>query len=244
VKNLVALFALVASFFVCRNGMAQDDSLSWSFAPYLWASDTKLDLTWRSSPVGGADISFGDLVDTLEAAAMFQLEAGRGNWSSFLDLTYLSTSDASSSGQLELAVDSKQWFVDVSAGYWPTAFGTGLNVFGGIRYTGFDTDYDWVISGSPALNRGSSQNYADVLVGIRYIGTINERWGYLVRGDTSFGDSEGTWLARAVATYAVGGTAGNRVVFGYQFKSAEFRDREITTDYSYRGLLVGIQFQF
>ena len=148
-KNLVASFALVASFFVCQNGMAQDDSLSWSFAPYLWASDTKLDLAWRSSPVGGADISFGDLVDTLEAAAMFQLEAGRGNWSSFLDLTYLSTSDASSLGQLELAVDSKQWFVDVAAGYWPTAIGTGLNVFGGIRYTGFDTDYELAYQGRP-----------------------------------------------------------------------------------------------
>jgi hypothetical protein len=54
-KNLVASIALVASFFVCQNGMAQDDSLSWSFAPYLWASDTKLDLAWLSSPVGGAE---------------------------------------------------------------------------------------------------------------------------------------------------------------------------------------------
>lgn len=238
---VIAIIAGIGSSGACY---ARDQEMSWSFAPYIWGANTELDMRWRDSPAGGADISFGDLVDTLEAAAMFQLEAGRGNWSSFVDLTYLSTSDSASQAQLELGADSKQLFVDLAAGYWPASVGSGLNVFGGVRYTRFDNDYSLRVSGVPVASRGSTQDYADVLVGARYVAQVNERWGYLLRADTSFGDSEGSWLVRAMGTYTIGSGAGSSALLGYQFKSAEFRDRDVTTDYSYHGLVAGLQFRF
>ena len=39
-------------------------------------------------------------------------------------------------------------------------------------------------------------------------------------------------------------SGGSSVLLGYQFKSAEFRDRDFTTDYSYHGLVAGLQFRF
>ena len=224
---------------------ADEQGISWSFTPYIWGANTKLDLKWRDSPVGnGADISFGDLVDTLESAAMFQLEAGRNNWSSFVDLTYLSTSDSAGQGQLELSADSKQYFVDLAASYWPVSMGFGLNVYGGIRYTRFENDYSLAVAGAPLADTGSTQSYADALIGIRYLAQIDEHWGYLLRADTSFGDSEGTWLVRAMGTYDVGKAGGSSVLFGYQFKSAEFREQDFTSKYSYQGFVAGFQFRF
>jgi hypothetical protein len=221
---------------------AAENDLSWSFTPYLWAANTQLDITWRESPAGGADIGFGDLLDTLEGAAMFQLEAGRRHWSSFLDLTYLSTSDSAGRNQINLSADSKQVFADVAAGYWPVSAGSGLNFFGGLRYTRFDNDYSLSLSGTTIADRDTSQDYTDALIGVRYVGDFNGRWGYLLRADTSFGDSDGTWLARAMVTYDIGRVGMGRVLIGYQLKSADFRDRELTTDYTYQGLVVGFQF--
>jgi hypothetical protein len=69
------------------------ESLQWSITPYLWASQTNVDLTLRGDPVGGDTISFKDLLDQLDTAFMIHAEAGRGNWSAFADLTYLETSN-------------------------------------------------------------------------------------------------------------------------------------------------------
>lgn len=70
------------------------DPLKWSVTPYIWASNTTLDLSFRGSPIGGADISFKDLMDVTDGSLQVHVEAGKGNWSMFTDLTYISTSDS------------------------------------------------------------------------------------------------------------------------------------------------------
>jgi hypothetical protein len=59
------------------------ESVQWSATPYLWASDTTVDLSFRNDPVGGDQLSFNDLLDVLDSAFMINVEAGRGNWSLF-----------------------------------------------------------------------------------------------------------------------------------------------------------------
>jgi hypothetical protein len=62
------------------------DSLQWSVTPYIWASHTTVDLSLRDSPIGGADISFSDLMDITDGSFQGHVEAGKGNWSLFTDL--------------------------------------------------------------------------------------------------------------------------------------------------------------
>ena len=62
--------------------------------------------------------------------------------------------------------------------------------------------------------------------------------------DLSFGDSEGTFLLRANFAYIVGKHRQNRILFGYQYKEAEFRDDDVVTDFSYQGPMAGFNFHF
>ena len=39
----------------------------------------------------------------------------------------------------------------------------------------------------------------DFMLGARYTWSLSERWGLTLRGDGSFGDTEGTWNTSAVA---------------------------------------------
>ena len=90
----------------------------------------------------------------------------------------------------------------------------------------------------------STNDYYDALLGIRCRFELAERWELLTHGDLSFGDSEGTFLLRANFAYIVGKHRQNRILFGYQYKEAEFRDGDLVTDFSYQGPIAGFNFRF
>lgn len=229
----------------------EDDSLKWSITPYVWAPHTTADINLRDQNIGTGDVSFSDLLDKLDAAFMIHVEAGRGKWSAFGDLTYLSTSDGTSIAPFSVDTDSKQLFFDAVVAYWPNGIDSSLNVFGGIRYSDFDARFrissgDTVVS-EPRLNR----DYTDVLVGMRYYYDFSDRWSLIARGDASFGPSEGTTLLRANLAWKVGKRRQNSVLVGYQYKQAEFApglleaDLELlTVDFTYNGPMVGFNFRF
>lgn len=220
------------------------DSLKWSITPYIWATNTTLDVSFRGSPIGGADISFSDLMDITDGSFQAHVEAGKGNWSMFIDLTYINTSDTFDLDLIGIGSESKQTFIDAVAAYWPGGEGTPLNFYGGIRYTGFDDKYSFSLGDVPLGTRRNSTDNIDALVGVRYRFDLAERWSLLTRGDVSFGDSEGTWLVQGLLAYTVGKRQQNRILFGYQYKQAEFEDGELDTDYTYHGPMAGFNFRF
>ena len=63
-------------------------------------------------------------------------------------------------------------------------------------------------------------------------------------GDISFGDSECAFLLRANFAYIVGKRRQNRILFGYQYKEAEFKDGGLLMDFSYQGPMAGFNFRF
>ena len=79
---------------------------------------------------------------------------------------------------------------------------------------------------------------------MRYRFDLSERWALLTHADVSGGDSEGSFLLRGMFAWTVGKRQANRVLFGYQYKEAEFQDGDLTTDFSYGGPLVGFDFRF
>ncbi len=48
----------------------------------------------------------------------------------------------------------------------------------------------------------------------------------------------------AVLGYTVGKRQLNRILFGYQYKEAEFKDGGLTTDFTYGGPMAGFNFRF
>ncbi len=63
-------------------------------------------------------------------------------------------------------------------------------------------------------------------------------------GDTSFGDSEGTWQVQGLFAYTVGKRRRNHIVFGYRYKQAEFKDGALITEHTFDGPIAGFNFRF
>jgi hypothetical protein len=224
----------------------QADAPKWSITPYIWATETRVDLALRDANIGTGEISFGDLLDVLDAAFMIHVEGGGGNWSAFGDLTYLKTSDSSERTLFVVDTNSKQLFFDGAVAWWPGGAGSNFNLYGGMRYSGFDDRYTFrlVTDNTPVGERRATKDYYDALVGLRYRFDFSERWALLTRADTSFGDSEGTVLLQANLAWTVGKRLQNRVMLGYQYKTAEFKDGDLRLDFDYQGPLAGFNFRF
>ena len=245
-KQPLPLLIVISSLvlFASQAQAQNSDSAQWSITPYIWASDTTVDITFRDTNIGAGDISFSDLLDVLDAAFMIHVEGGKGNWSGFGDLTYLDTSDTTERTLITIDASNEQIFFDAAVAYWPQGVGSPLSLFGGLRYTGFDDRYRFSISGTQVGEQRSSTDYYDALLGVRYRFDLSERWALWTHGDFSFGDSEGTFLLRANFGYTVGKRRQNRILFGYQYKEAEFKNGDLITDFSYTGPMAGFQFRF
>jgi hypothetical protein len=224
----------------------QADAPHWSITPYIWATETRVDLALRDANIGAGEISFGDLLDVLDAAFMIHVEGGGGSWSAFGDLTYLKTSDSSERTLFVVDTNSKQLFFDGAVAWWPGGVGSNFNLYGGMRYSGFDDRYTFrlVTDNTPVGERRATKDYYDALVGLRYRFDFSERWALLTRADTSFGDSEGTVLLQANLAWTVGKRLQNRVMLGYQYKTAEFKDGDLRLDFDYQGPMAGFNFRF
>ena len=243
----VLALAMLVMLIAAPAARAQDaDGFNWSITPYIWATETTVDLTFRDADIGAGEISFSDLLDVLDAAFMIHVEGGRGNWSAFGDLTYLKTSDSTERTALVVDSNSEQLFLDAAAAWWPGGVGSNLSLFGGLRYSGFDDRYAFrlIINNAPVGERRSTKDYYDALIGLRYRFDLSERWALLTRADTSFGDSEGTVLLQANLAWTVGKRQQNRILFGYQYKTAEFRDADLRLDFDYQGPMAGFNFRF
>jgi len=246
-RTILLSTALLATGLGAAPGVAQaqsGDGLMWSITPYLWGTNTKVDLTYRDRDLASQDISFGDLLDIMDAAFMVNVEAGRGQWSAFADLTYLKTSDKDKRQFTTINVSSEQVFLDAALAFWPSGLGTGFSVFGGIRYTGMDDKFRVTLGDLQPRKIRSNKDYADALLGLRYRWDLAPRWSLLLHGDGSFGSSEGTWLLRGVFGYTVGQREMNKILFGYQYKAAEFEDHDLGLDFTYYGPVAGFSFRF
>lgn len=247
-RKLASIIILILGFSgVATTASAQQTSgPTWSVTPYLWGSHTKVDLTFRDANIGAGEISFSDLLDILDAAFMVQIEGGKGNWSAFGDLTYLKTSDTNERDLFTIDSKSEQTFLDAAIAYWPAGFGSQFSIFGGVRYTKLDDRFSYsgnigeVVEGQLK----STKDYYDGLVGLRYRFDFSDRWQLLTHGDYGFGDSEGVFLLRANFAYTVGKRQQNRVLFGYQYKDAEFKDSDLTMAFTNHGPMLGFDFRF
>lgn len=240
----VAASLLLGSFF-CSGVQAKDtDKMHWSITPYLWATNTKVDLSVRDIDLGSPQISFSDLLDVIDSAFMLQVEGGKGRWSVFGDLTVLETSDANQRPVFLVNSNSEQVILDAAVAYWPEGIGEELSVYGGVRYTDFDDRYRFSSDGMQVSQIRSAEAYYDALVGMRYRYDLAPRWQLLTRGDVSFGDSEGQYLLRANFAYLVGKRRQNQILFGYQYKKSDFKDDDLTKDFTYNGVMAGFSFQF
>ncbi len=121
IRILPAICCLLTLLLTLPARAANGNGINWSITPYVWATKTTVDLKANGTPIGGDSVSFNDLLDITDTSFQIFVEGGRSdsNWSAFIDLTYIETSDKFSTSIVRIKTDSEQLYIDAALAFWP-----------------------------------------------------------------------------------------------------------------------------
>ena len=260
-KIRTTVFALLLS--IAGVAEAQDsEQWAWTVAPYLWAADVGLDLTVNDDATIGGDAAFRDLLDKVDSVFMGHFEGRKGRWGMYLDTIYMDLSDSKSVavgpggpilGDLDADAAMKMKLFDAGALYRLREPGDDLqfDLLAGLRYVDVDVDLDLVLPG-PAMmpveiRTGPSET--DLMLGARVIGRFAGQWHWALRGDYSFGGTEGTYNGLATLGYTFGANGLFTLTAGYRYMSIDIagktqRGNPSEADITMSGPIVGFIFNF
>ncbi len=225
---------------------ADDAGWEWMVEPYGWLPSISTDLERTQPPEGGlsTDTRFDDLVDKIDGVFLIHAEGQNEHWGVFTDFIYLGLADDHDRPRFRTETDLDMRLFELAA-VWSPGEGRyrGLDVFAGLRY--IDVDLTAQLNPeNPQFNTTSidaGDSFNDFMVGARYTWALSERWGLTLRGDGSFGDTEGTWNTSAEAAFRMKHGAW---LFGYRYLSIELQTGDNNTDIRFHGPMVGYAFIF
>ncbi len=244
--HLVAAFVLMLTPLI-----SVADETEWLVAPYVWLSDITLD---QSSGLSGS-ISASDLLDKTDAVGMIRVEAARNRWGLTLDYIFLDVSAnrvftvplPPPPTNISVIVELDTTILELGGFYRPSGNDSGVNYLFGIR--NINTDQTLLVTpvgGGPTQRFDSDTSFTDVYLGARYLNRFSDRWDFTVRGDYSFGDTEGTFNFLASIGYRFNSTFALNL--GYRHLKIEFEDDDsgvtVTTEIEMTGPLLGFVFRF
>jgi len=226
------------------------DETEWLVAPYVWLSDITLD---QSSGPGGS-VSASDLLDKADAVGMIRVEAARNRWGFTLDYIFLNVSASTAltvplpppPTNLSVTAELDTTIVELGGFFRPSRSDSGVDFLFGIRNVNVDKTLLLTPGLGPTQRFDSDSSFSDVFAGVRYLQRFNEDWDLNLRGDYSFGDSEGTLNLLASVGYRFNKTFALNL--GYRHMAIEFEDDDSgvaeTTEIEMSGPLLGFLFRF
>jgi hypothetical protein len=245
-RHCVLAVALSATGF-CPLAQASDsDGWDWMVAPYVWAVGFNTDLERTQPPAGGIsnDTNFDGVLDKFDGAFQVHIEGQEAHWGMLADFTYLGLSDDQDYPRFHTESDLDARLFDVAAVWSPGDDRyNGWDVFAGLRYIDVNLTADFMPV-NPAFQASSfksGETFNDFLVGGRYTWTLSDRWGVSLRGDTSFGDTDGTYNASAIASYK---TDIGSWLFGYRYMDAKTTSGDNDINIVMYGPMIGYGFRF
>jgi hypothetical protein len=217
----------------------------WIVAPYVWAASIDTDLETRTPPSSASsDNSFGDILDKLDGLLQIHIEGQGDRFGAFADFTYLGLSDGNDHRVFRTESDLDARLFELAAVWNPGGeLFQGGEVFAGLRYIDVDLTLQ-LTPRNPAfapVTVDSSDSFSDFMLGARYTWALSDRWGLTLRGDGSFGDTEGTWNVSAFANYR---TRNGAWYFGYRHLDVEVDTGNANTNITMSGPAVGYGFGF
>lgn len=252
----------LAAFFLSAAGPVHAEDWKWTIAPYLWASDVSLDLTVNDNTTIGGDAAFKDILDKVDSVFMGHFEGRKDRWGMYLDTIYLDLNDSNSIsvgpggpilGDLTADVGMKMKLYDAGGLYRLAEPDSDVqfDLLAGVRYIDVSVDALLTLPG-PAMNMvdiRTGPSETDLMLGARAIGKFAERWHWALRGDFSFGGSDGTYNGLASVGYTFGQSGLFTLTAGYRYMSIEMkgqtqRGQAAEADITMSGPLVGFVFNF
>jgi hypothetical protein len=243
--RIAALCIAAPLCFLSPAHAAQGEGWVWMVAPYGWAASIGADLETAVPPSPAiADKTFDDILDKFDGAFQVHIEGQGDRFGVFADFTYLGLADEKNFSRFATESDLDTRLFEVAAVWSPGAeHFRGFDVFAGLRY--IDVDFTLKLDPvNPAFGNvtvDSGDSFSDFMLGARYTWAMSERWGLTLRGDGSFGETEGTWNASAIGQYRMKRGAW---FLGYRYLAAEFDNGSAEANITLSGPLVGYGFMF
>lgn len=224
--------------------LAADDGWDWVVAPYLWATAIQTDFKARGQPVD-TETNFSDIVDKLDFAAQLHVEGQGDRFGILADYTFLGLSDSSSRDAFSVDASLDTTIFELAAIWSPGDDRyAGFEALAGIRYLKSKVDLKFDLN-NPALpdqRRTLDSSYTDAMIGARYTARFSDHWGMTLRGDGSFGDTEGGYNASAIFQYH---TDRGVWAFGYRYMSIDLEQKSgETATLTMLGPVIGYGFKF
>ncbi len=230
-----------------------EDTSKWEFnmAPfYLWAMgmDGKATIGANTSTVA---VDFDQITENLEAVFIVHFEGlHESNFGFMTDINYVSLGGSQSlPGNTTIDVNMDMTIAELSALYRMQYDNNAFDFIAGVRYVKIDMGLN-VASGTPinGLNLAPLIDWADPLIGARWIRDINEEWSVLVRGDIGgFGvSSDFTWQALALAEWKP--YEHTSFIAGYRVLDIDYEEGSGAQYFQYdvrsQGPLIGVNFSW
>jgi len=238
-QSALALFALACAG-VATQARA-DGEWQHTFAPYIWGAG--LDGTTGLGPVTSeVDLSFSDIVETLDGGFLAHFESSRGRWAVLADVVYMDLGQNFDQGKVEI----KQTIFELGGAY---EVQDDFEVLFGARLNDIDVEIDR-FGGLliPDIRVQGAQTWVDPFVGGRWNPEINDRWSFQGRADIGgFGvGSDFTWNVALTLLYE----KSDKITFGFGYRvlDIDYEDgegaRRFVYDAQMPGLLLGVGFNF
>ncbi|MDG2517363.1 hypothetical protein [Lysobacter soli] len=215
----------------------------WTIAPYLWAPSIATDLR-TGQPPAETDSAFSDIIDKIDDAFLIHAEGRGDHFGAFADYIFLGLADDRQFPRIATRSDLDSQLFELAAFWSPGQERShGLDLFGGLRYVDVDLKvrFDPVNPVFSPSERSIDKSYSDFMLGARYTWALSDRWQLTLRGDGSFGETEGTHSASAVVRYHVKHGAW---IAGYRYLAIEVETGGNNTDIKLSGPLAGFEFAF
>ena len=247
------MFRAVILMLALAPALASAGQFDWLIAPYGWLPGISVDQSGAPDSGGGGGFSGSDILEKTESVFMFRFEAARNRWGLSVDYITLSLADTETltpdppfdisvdiDGELDLDV------AEVAAFYRPSGEVDGVNFLFGLRQISAEQTLFVTANIGEPRRIDTDAEVTDIFLGARYLHRFSDRWGASIRGDVSFGDSEGTLNMLASVGYRVAGPFALQLGYRYATISIEedVDSTTLTTDITLDGPYLGFVFRF
>lgn len=171
----------------------------------------------------------------------------KNEWGFLVDVNYLTLSGQETIPvpvPVTLDVDFTGVLTELAAIYRFSFGENAFDVIGGARYYSLEPEIN-ITSALPLPSRiDKTQDWWDLMIGGRYIWTINEKWNLIARGDVGFIGSDLTWNVAGLFKFQPWKHVS--LLFGYRYMDIDYEDGSgadlFKYDMTMHGPLLGLNF--
>ena len=250
-RHQVLLSGLIAGTLALAAHPANAGEWSYQLEPYLWGLGIDGDASIGRLEGQDVDADFGDILDTLDMGLMARFEAHHENgWGLALDYAFMDLSEDRTSprgGVLDAGV--RMGIFDALLVKAARSGDEKLDYFVGLRWGDIDVDvaFDPVILPG-TVRRSVSEDWLDLVVGMRWTNLLNEKWSFTLHGDVGGGGTDFT--ANGVVGFRYGISDSKELNLQYKALAVDYetgipgQPGYFQYDTTTHGVIIGFIFKF